>query len=55
MAQWEDRKVRISGQPRPLTPLMEDLLTKVQGEAREMAAAAATFASDNCKDENIYA
>ena len=53
MAQWEDRKVRISGQPRPLTPLMEDLLTKVQGEAREMAAAA-TFASDNCKEENIY-
>ena len=36
MAQWEDRKVRISGQPRPLTPLMEDLLTKVQGEAGEM-------------------
>ena len=54
MAQWEDRKVRISGQPRPLTPLMEDLLTKVQGEAREMAAAAATFASDNYKDENNY-
>ena len=32
----EDRKVRIAGQPRPLTPLMEDLLTKVQGEAGEM-------------------
>ena len=47
----EDRKVRIVGQPRPLTPLMEDLLTKVQGEAGKMGmgnAPAATFASDNC-------
>ena len=41
----EDRKVRMVGQPRPLTPLMEDLLTKVQGEAGKMgnAPAAATF------------
>ena len=32
----EDRKVRMVGQPRPLTPLIEDLLTKVQGEAGKM-------------------
>ena len=50
----EDRKVRIVGQPRPLTPLMEDLLTKVQGEAGKMGAAAATFASDNCQGKGPH-